>query len=182
MKSTFYTQDDVREMFREHIQKNYRFQSEAARTWNCSPAFVNAILQSLRDPSPIILMELGLEKVKGYVWVEKKHTIESAESPETETPKSSVKNPKILWPAADHTEYQIATVDLRKKLQNHIASVYKSSKIAAASWGCSVGLVSHVISGNKQFSSAMLRDLGFQRVTGYRKISNSNQGKQTCHQ
>ena len=178
MKVPFHTQEEVREKLRELIDKKYKHQSKAAKAWNCSAPFVNAVLQSLRDPTPIILSELGLEKVKGYVWIDKKNLDANEQNSEADSQKTAAKNPKILWQAFSALEYQKATVDLRKKLHAHIENTYGSRKLAAEAWGCSVGLVSHVVSGNKQFSSAMLKDLGLERITGYRKASNANKEKQ----
>lgn len=174
---TFCAADEMREKLRKHIKATYKFQSEAAAVWKCSPPFVNAIMRGHRDPPPFMLEEIGYEKVKGYSWkptAGKPALLVQVEGALLEPASSPI---KILWLAADTEDHRRVTVGLRASLRIRIDEKYGNRVKAAEVWDCSPGLVSHVLSGSKLPTEAMLSDLGLQRITGYRQVAVASKDK-----
>lgn len=56
------------------------------------------------------------------------------------------------------------TVDIQAELRAHIARKYKNQKTAAEAWGVKPPFVSAVLRGEKQPTSIMLDDAGFERI------------------
>lgn len=66
MTARTYTVDEVRAMLREHIERRYGSQAEAARQWNVSSVLVTRMVNGSKAPNPTVLAELGLTRVVTY--------------------------------------------------------------------------------------------------------------------
>lgn len=166
---SFCTVEEIREKLREHIKQKYVTQLQAAKAWGCSASFVNVVFLGMRDPPPIMLKEMGYEKVKGYA--EQLGVLRAEDGDDEELSSEILKSTlKVLWRANDDDDQIRMTLEIRENLRLLIIEKYGDRKTAAAAWGCSVGLISLVIRGNKYPSDSMLNDLKIKKVTGYRRI------------
>lgn len=171
---SFCTLKNLQDKLRLYIESHHGHQSDAAAIWGCSPPFVNAILRGRRGPSPQMLQDLGYEKVKGYVQETggAKHALLIHVDGVLPFPE---KTPiKVLWLAADLEDHRRVTVSLRESIRACIDNKYGNRVKAAEMWGCSTGLVSHVLSGAKLPTESMLSDLGLKKIAGYREMSASH--------
>lgn len=168
--NTYCTAEALAEKLQAHIKRLYRFQSNAAKAWGCSPAFVNAVLRGRRDPPPFMLSDIGYERVKGYAFTPSHHAPMLLDDDRSGLFEPMKKPIKILWSLGDDDERLKATEGLRATLRIRIRDCYRSRAPAAAAWGCSSGLVSRVLSGEKPPTDAMLEDLRLHKITGFRQV------------
>jgi hypothetical protein len=45
---------------KRHIRRRYKTQVAAARAWGVTPAFVNMVVQGIKNPTEIMLQEMGV--------------------------------------------------------------------------------------------------------------------------
>lgn len=166
---SFCTSDELVQKLQAYVKQMYRFQSTAARAWGCSPAFVNAVLHARREPPPFMLSHIGYERVKGYAFTPSKRAPILLDDDQSGLLEPLAKPIKILWALGDEDERLTATEGLRATLRIRIRDHYRSRTPAAAAWGCSQGLVSRVLSGEKMPTDAMLDELGLEKISGFRK-------------
>ena len=55
---------DITVELRVHIARKYKTQSEAAKAWECSPAFVSSVLQGKKHPNDVMLSDAGFVKIQ----------------------------------------------------------------------------------------------------------------------
>ena len=55
---------DIQEEMRAFIARKYKTQTEAAKHWGCSKAFVSYVVNGNREPNEKMLEDAGFEKVE----------------------------------------------------------------------------------------------------------------------
>lgn len=60
---------DIQTELRVHIARKYKTQTAAAEAWNCSNAFVSAVLRGAKAPNDTMLEDAGFKCIKTTKYV-----------------------------------------------------------------------------------------------------------------